>query len=47
MASAWTRRSRVPLLGKSLHAEVSVAVPGGQQESTIVAIAYGSPKRAS
>ena len=29
------------LLGKSVHAEVSVALPGGEQEFTIVAIAYG------
>ena len=29
------------LLGKSLRAEVSVALPGGQEEFTIVAIAYG------
>jgi transcription elongation factor GreB len=29
------------LLGKSLNAEVSVALPGGEQEYTIVAIAYG------
>ena len=29
------------LLGKSLHAEVSVTLPEGEQEYTIVAIAYG------
>jgi transcription elongation factor GreB len=30
------------LLGKFLHAELSVALPGGEQEFTIIAIAYGS-----
>ena len=29
------------LLGKSLHAEISVTLPGGEQEFTIVAIGYG------
>lgn len=29
------------LLGKSLHAEISVTLPEGEQEYTIVAIAYG------
>jgi transcription elongation factor GreB len=30
------------LLGKSLHAEVHAVLPGGEQEFTIVAIAYGA-----
>jgi transcription elongation factor GreB len=30
------------LLGKPVHAEISVALPGGVQEFTIIAIGYGS-----